>query len=253
MTIWTKPAWGALLLLLGAVSLIAPEEAASQRDRDFLFREPHVSLAFNMGYGLRNAGSEIYDYVTKEYTLESRDFSSMVFGGSLGVRVLPRVEVALEMSYANSNTLSEYRELIGTDDLPIEQNTKLSSIPFTASVKAYLFERGRQISRLAWVPGSWSPYIGAGGGKVFYTFKQAGEFVDYETYDIFPDILRSEGDAGIFHVLAGAEYSLSPSFFITGEGRYSWAEAQMDREYFVGFDPIDLSGFQTTIGLAIRF
>ena len=76
--------------------------------------------------------------------------------------------------------------------------------------------------------------------------------MELETYDIFPDVGRSQGDAWIAHVLAGVEYSLSPAFFITGEGRYSWAEAQMDQDYY-RFDPIDLSGFRATVGLAVRF
>jgi len=252
MTTGTKPAWGTYFLLLGAMAMVAPNPAAGQQSRDFLFGEPRFSLAFNMGYGIPSAGSEIYDFVTDELTVDSRDFSSILVGGSLGIRVLPRVEVGLEMSYSNANIRSEMRDWVDMDDLPIEQNTKFSSIPLTVSVKGYLFERGRQISRLAWVPGVWSPFIGAGGGKVFYTFKQVGDFVDYDSYNVFADTFRSDGGTGIFHVLAGAEYSLSPSFFITGEGRYSWAEADMDQD-FVGFDPIDLSGFQTTIGLAIRF
>ena len=156
------------------------------------------------------------------------------------------------MSYSDSNPRSEYRDWVDMDDLPIEQSTKLWTVPLTGSVKLFLFERGRRIGDLAWVPGTWSPFIGVGGGVVFYEFEQTGEFVDYETYDVFGDTFRSEGEAGTFHLLAGAEYSLSSSFFITVEGRYSWAEADMDRD-FVGFDPIDLSGFQTTIGLAIRF
>jgi hypothetical protein len=125
-------------------------------------------------------------------------------------------------------------------------------MPVTGTVKAFLFERGRKISQLAWVPGQWSPFVGAGGGRVYYNFRQSGDFVDYETLEIFSDTFRSKGNAGIFHVLAGAEWSLSPRFYLTGEGRYSWAEAKMDRD-FVGFEPIDLSGFQGTVGLALRF
>ena len=248
----TKPAWGAPLLLLGAMAVVFPQEAASQRGRDFLFKEPLFSLAFNLGYGVPRAGSEVYDDVTDQLTVEKGDFNTVAFGGSIGFRVLSRLEVALEVSYAQSNTPSEFRDWVDMDDLPIQQNTKLSSVPVTASVKWYLFDRGRRVSRFAWVPGSWSPFIGAGGGRVHFSFKQAGDFVDYETYDIFPDTFRSEGNGGIFHVLAGAEYSLNPSFFITGEGRYSWAEAQMDQDYY-RFDPIDLSGFRTTVGLAVRF
>jgi hypothetical protein len=248
---WTKAALGTYLLALGVLALSLPQEAGAQ-ERDFLFREPRVSLAFNWGYGMQRAGSDIYDFVTDELTVDKGDFSSFLIGGSFGIRVMPKVEVALELSYGNSNTRSEFRDWVDMDDLPIEQNTKLSWLPVTASVKAYLFERGRRISRLAWVPGTWSPYVGAGGGWVYYEFRQVGDFVDYETYDIFSDRFVSEGDAGIVHVLAGAEFSLSPSFFLTGEGRYSWAEAPMSSD-FVDFDPIDLSGFQATIGLAVRF
>ena len=252
MTHKTKPAWGALLLLLGAMAVVFPQEAESQRGRDFLFKEPHFSLALNLGYGIPRAGSEIYDDVTDQLTVEKGDFNAVAFGGSFGVRALSRLEIALEVSYSQSNNRSEFRDWVDMDDLPIQQSTKLSWVPVTASVKAYLFDRGRRVSRFAWVPGSWSPFIGAGGGRVHFSFKQAGDFVDFETYDIFPDAFRSEGDAWIAHVLAGVEYSLSPAFFITGEGRYSWAEAQMDQDYY-RFDPIDLSGFRATVGLAVRF
>jgi hypothetical protein len=245
---------GQLAFLVGGLALLLgmPNAVNAQQSRDFLFGEPHFSLAFNLGYGVPRAGSEIYDFVMNDLTVDKTDFNSIVLGGSFGVRVTSRVEVGLDVSYANSNTRSEFREWVDQDDLPIEQNTRLSWVPVTATVKAYLWERGRRISQLAWVPGKWSPFVGVGGGKVYYTFKQNGDFVDFETYEIFFDTFRSEGNAGIFHVLAGAEWSLSPRFYLTGEGRYSWAEADMDRD-FVGFDPIDLSGFQGTVGLALRF
>lgn len=228
------------------------QELAAQASRDFRFGEPHFSLAFNVGYGMPRAGSDIYDFVMDDLTVQRSDFYSMVLGGSFGIRVTPRIEVSADVSYGNSNTRSEFRDWVDQDDLPIEQNTRLSWTPVTGSVKAYLWERGRRISDLAWVPGKWSPFVGAGGGMVYYNFRQAGDFVDFETLEVFSDTFRSSGDAGIFHVLAGAEWSLGPYFYLTGEGRYSWAEAQMDRD-FVGFEPIDLSGFQGTVGLALRF
>lgn len=251
MTKGSGNGWVALLLLLTPAVLSAPHSANAQ-NRDFLFKEPRVSLAFNWGYGFQRAGSDVYDFVIDELTVKKADFSSFLVGGALGVRVAPRIEVAAELRYGNANTPSEFREWVDMDDLPIEQNTKLSWMPVTVSVKGYLFERGRRISRFAWVPGTWSPYVGAGGGKVFYNFKQVGDFVDYDTLDIFGDSFQSEGDAAIFHVMAGAEYSLNPSFYVIGEGRYSWAEADMSKD-FVDFEPIDLSGFQATVGIAVRF
>lgn len=240
------------LLLAGLMALSVPQDAAGQGGRDFLFGKPHVSLGVNFGYGMPSASSEVFDFVTDELTVNGSDFNAPVFGGALGIRVTERLEVALDASYSNANIRSEFRDWVGTDDLPIEQNTRLATTPVAVSLKGYLFERGRRLSRFAWVPGTWSPFVGVGVGRVYYDFKQNGEFVDFETFEIFQDTFRSKGDAGVFHVLAGAEYSLSPAFYITGEGRYSWAEADMDKD-FVGFDPIDLSGFQATIGLAVRF
>ncbi len=240
------------LLMAGVVSLLLPQEGNAQRQRDFLFGEPNVSLSLNMGYGMARAESDIFDQITNDLTLERGDFDGMVVGGAVGIRVAPRVELALELSYRNSNTRSEFRDWVDLDELPIEQNTKLSTIPVTASLKYFILPRGRRISSLAWVPGRWSPFIGAGGGWVNYRFKQVGDWVDFYDLSIYSDRYESEGNTGIFHVLAGTEYSLTPAFYITGEGRYSWADAGMSRD-FDGFDSIDLSGFQATLGLAVRF
>lgn len=241
-----------ILGLAAALGSVTPEDLAGQADRDFLFGKPRVSLAFNMGYGMPRAGSEVFDFVTDQLTVEKSDFNAMVVGGSLGFRLTNRLELALDANYSNANTPSEFQEWVDLDDLPIEQNTRLTMVPVTLNLKAYLFDRGRRVSRFAWVPGTWSPFVGVGAGRLYYDFKQVGDFVDFETNEIFWDTFRSKGDSGVFHLLAGAEYSLSPAFYITGEGRYSWAEAEMGRD-FPGFEPMDLSGFQATVGLAVRF
>ena len=87
---------------------------------------------------------------------------------------------------------------------------------------------------------------------VAYDFQQVGEFVDFETADIFQDFLISNGKTGTAHVLAGADLSLSPRFLLTAEGRYSVASAAMSDD-FSGFNNMDLSGFQATAGFAVRF
>ena len=110
------PFLGACGLLLGGA-----QEAEAQGSKDFRFGEPHFSLAFNMGYGMPRAGSDVYDFVMNDLTLQKSDFYSVVFGGSFGVRVTNRVEVSLDVSYGNSNTRSEFRDWVDLDDLPIEQ------------------------------------------------------------------------------------------------------------------------------------
>jgi hypothetical protein len=97
-----------------------------------------------------------------------------------------------------------------------------------------------------------SPYVGASAGWVWYRFEQNGEFVDFDTYDIFRDRFTQTGRAPTVHLYGGADWSLAPAFFLTTEARYEWARADMAGD-FVGFDAMDLSGLQATVGVAVRF
>jgi hypothetical protein len=158
----------------------------------------------------------------------------------------------VDVSVAQTRSRSEFRDWVDTDDLPIEQKTEFQRVPLTFGVKAYLKDRGRSVGRFAWVPAQWAPYVGAGAGWVWYRFRQDGDFVDYDTLDIFTDTFTSRGRAPTLHLYGGADWSLGPNFFLTAEARYAWASADMGGD-FVGFDPVDLSGLQATVGLSVRF
>lgn len=245
--------WGLLLLAGGALAFVVPSALSAQSEDGFLFRRPKVTLGFNGGYAIPQAGSDLFDDITQRHTLEQSDFHAPVFMGSLGFRVSERFDLAFEVGYASSKTLSEYREWVDQDDLPIEQTTELRRVPLTVSLKAYLWERGRQVSRFAWIPNRWSPYVGAGAGWVNYEFSQRGDFINFQDLGIYTDEITTDGTTGTFHVLAGAEVSLTPRFVLTGEGRYSWAETGLDHTFGNYDEPIDLSGFQATMGIAVRF
>ena len=88
---------------------------------------------------------------------------------------------------------------------------------------------------------------------MYYEFEQQGDFVDFVDDSIFTYRYLSEGGAWTGHVMAGAQYSLSSNLVLTTEGKYSWADAEMDRESYSGYDPIDLSGFRGTVGIGVRF
>jgi hypothetical protein len=152
------------------------------------------------------------------------------------------------------NKRSEFRGYIDNDDQPIEQTTRFRRVPLTLSVKQYLTSPGRSISRFAWIPSRAAAYVGVGGGAQYYSFKQDGDFVDFESdaLDVFHDKYESSGWAGVVQGLAGFDYTLSPRLAVTTEARYGWSNADLSRD-FSGFHPIDLSGLSTTVGLTIRF
>lgn len=241
------------------ITLVLPSIAqAQQGGPGFLFKRPIVSLTVRAGYSVPSAGSEIFDDARDLFTVGGGDFNAAAFGGDLAVRVSERIDIGAGMMYTRSNARSEYRDWVGVDDLPIEQETRFTRVPLTANMKYYLMDRGRSVGNFAWIPAQWSPYIGAGGGYMWYRFEQSGEFIDYETIDdpegaiIFADAFEFDGWTPTAQVMAGADFSLSPQLVLNGEARYGWASAPMGFQ-FEGFDDLDLAGFQATVGLSVRF
>lgn len=247
---------GALTSVLAAAvlagALAFPGTALAQHDADFLFERPTMRFGVRTGYAMPRAASQIFDFTTRRLTVDEDEFDSFSLSGELAFRANERLDVAVEVGVSRAEIFSEFRDYVGTDDLPIQQTTDFLRVPVTLNVRGYLFERGRSVSRYAWVPGRWSPYVGAGVGWVSYEFTQEGEFVDFETLDIFRDRFVSDGTAPTVQVMGGLDVSLGRRLVLSGEGRYGWAREEMDGD-FVGFDEIDLSGFQATVGISVRF
>jgi hypothetical protein len=245
----------ALAVALAAGSAIAvPAGVARAQDggKGFLFREPIVQFTVRGGYAVAAAGSDVFSFTTEQLTVNRRDFSSGTITAGMSFRVSPRLDLALEGAYMGKGTASEFRDWEDNDDRPIEQTTDFRRIPFTASAKLYLASRGRSLGEFAWVPARFAPYVGAGGGAMWYRFRQVGDFVDFKTLDVYGDRLESSGWSPTVHAMAGADLTLSPHVGLTGEVRYGYGKGKMSRD-FEGFDRIDLSGATVNAGLFFRF
>jgi hypothetical protein len=229
----------------------APTHAQSAGD-GFLFKEPVVRISLSGGLANPHAGSDVFSFLTNDFTLSRGDFRSSAFGGDISVRVHPRVDFMFGTQWSGSSKRSEYRHFTDTDDLPIEQTTSFQRVPVSASVKLYVTPRGRAIGHYAWIPARVIPYVGIGGGAEWYNLKVEGDFVDFDTNEISTDLIESSGWAPTAHGFAGVDLSLSPHFGLTGEGRYSWAKANLSQD-FSGFNRIDLSGLTATVGVYARF
>lgn len=243
----------ALLGVLGA--LVLPSIAAAQGGEGFLFKQPRVTLKFETGYSVQSATGDYLDFTRSTFTVGWRDFDAPYVGGEIAFRAAERWDVALGVGLIDSSVESEYREYVGTDDLPIEQVTELRIIPVTLSAKYYLNDRGRSVGRFAWVPNTFAPYIGGGVGFAHHRFEQWGDFVDEQspTLPIYFARLVSEGETPLARALAGLSVSLGKQLELVGEGRYTFASADMSRQFDDAYGPIDLNGFQAVVGVGIRF
>jgi hypothetical protein len=249
-----------LMLLLLHPSLYAesnasaPTTVASQSGNspDFIFGSPKGFIGIRVGRLFPRADSELFDMVTRELTLEKSDFQSVDFGIDGGANLHERVDLIFSFDYSKRTVDSEFRDYVDESDLPITQTTILKQLPLTGGIKFLLVPRGRQVGSFSYIPSRVVPFVGAGAGYLWYCFEQKGDFVDFDTYEIFPAHLRSKGWTPTVYAGGGADINLSKRLFLTMDLRYYWADTRLTRD-FVGFDEIDLAGLRVTAGLQWHF
>jgi opacity protein-like surface antigen len=242
-----------MLFVVLAFTLLLPVPGLAQiGGDDFLFRPSPATLSLRGGYGIASANSDLFDDATTLFTLEKSDFNALVFDADVGLRINDRFELVGGLTFGESSARSEYRDWVDQDDLPIEQDTRLTRVPVIAGVRYYLVPRGRSIGRFAWIPAKWAPYVGGGVGAVYYKYEQEGDFVDFETSEVFTATIESSGWGRTGQLFGGVQYSVSRRTALAAEARYVWASADPDL-VFSDLGRIDLGGVQTTVGLSFRF
>jgi hypothetical protein len=160
--------------------------------------------------------------------------------------------VAVGGGWARSRSRSEYRNWVDQDDNPIEQQTTFRTVSGSLGAKYYFTDRGRAVGRFAWVPARLTPFVGGGIGVVSYEFEQEGDFIDFQTLDVYGDLLRTTGSGASVWASLGADVALGKQFLLTGEARYAFASGSV-RGAYADFDRIDLAGLQLLAGLAVRW
>lgn len=198
-----------------------------------------------------NSNSEVFDFVTDILTVDTNDFIGGAFGGALYIPLSSRLDLDISGTYTGRTTASEYQDLVGTDDLPIEQETRFTRVPLLVGARYFVTPRERSIGSLVWIPADYALYVGGGAGAMWYRFSQEGEFVDYQDDTIFRDELLSQGWSPAAQLTGGLDISLSPRLGMNVEGNYLWGRASLDRD-FEQFDRIDLSGFSALVGITLR-
>lgn len=241
----------ALLFAIIAITAIATPSRAQKAGDGFLFQPPSGSWTFRTGIAVPTTNSDVFGQITDQLTLDRLDFSSATFGTSLAISYSERNDIVVDVSYSNVQRASEFRHWVDNNEQPIQQSTSLRRIPVTIGVRHYLTARGRSLGRYAWIPAARSLYVGVGVGMMEYKFYQQGDFVDYETLNVFPDQYESQSWTPVAQGALGLDMNLGSFTMLNLEARYTWATAAMSVD-FENFDRIDLSGVSVTAGLAFR-
>lgn len=256
---------GAALFLLASPAFAegqTPSAASSTQSTssapppDFMLGRPRASVGIRGSLFVASAKSDIYDFITEQLMLEKSDFNTGSFGAEMSVSLSPRIDVTVGLDLNKVNRPTEDRDeeelLSNGTRVPIQSVTELEQSNFFASMKYSLIPRGRSVSRLAWIPNTFVPYIGAGGGYGKYLLRQNGDFEDFVDHRIFTDTFRSEGWAPTFHLLGGTDIRVARHLLLSLEGKYSWSKADLSQD-FIDFEPIDLGGFRFGAGIHFAF
>lgn len=240
-----------IALLALSTALVLPQAAFAQGP-GFLFGQPRASVGVKLGYSFPAVDSELFAYSREQFTLEKGDFRSSYLGGEVAVRVADRVDLLGEFGWTRSEPASEYRDWEDQNGLPIEQVTAFERKSMIFGARYYLTDRGRSVGQFAWVPRRIAPFVGGGIGVMWHDFVQSGDFIDFQTLEVFQDRIQTSDSSATFDVRGGADFSLSRRVVLSGESRYSFGSAPTGGDY-VGFDDLDLSGLTLLLGISFRF
>lgn len=244
------------LTLLVVLALAAPAAAqnrpAPRPAPDFLFAKPRASVTIRGSFLFARGDSDWYDFVTNLLTVDSKDFNAPGFGVDVNVPVTSRLDAQFSFDISRSSTLSEYRDFVDNNRLPIQQTTTLRELNLGGNIRYALTERGQQVSRLVWVPRRIVPFVGAGAGAFHYDLRQIGDFIDFQDNSVFGETFASNGWTPSAQVFGGVDVRVFKRVYATVDGRYLWAADDLGRDW-IDFDPIDLAGFRLSGGVNFVF
>jgi len=204
---------------------------------------------------LRNYLGEPFEFdpaVTDALSFEFSDFRSGFLFGEWNVAFGNHVEVSAGLGFSRRTVPTVYLEV--EDDIThvnIFQTLHLQVVPVTGLVRFLPFGNASTIQ----------PYVGAGVSALSFRYREAGEFVDSVTSEIFNGFYRTSGIAPGAVVLGGIRIPVKGDVFaISIEGRRQFGTGDLgtdltdndDSNDFLT-DKIDLGGTQFTGGVLIRF
>ncbi|MCU0302587.1 MAG: hypothetical protein MUC56_00795 [Thermoanaerobaculales bacterium] len=222
-----------------AALLLVAADADAQWAR---FSEPMNQVRFRLGIFEPSGDSDGWDRVFEGFTGEPSDLQDLVWGADYLLRTSRHTGLLLGFSFMQGATTSGYTDWVASDGSEIRHTTELELADLTAA--------------FVWRPGGGAvrPYLGAGGGLVFYTLTDEGNFIDFGSPDL-PVVWAwygAEGDTFELFALAGVDIPIGSfwSFFV--EGRYRWASDTLGDDYS-GFGELDLGGWEISGGFGFDF
>ena len=206
------------------------------------------SLALGVGhFALRGADTRVVDDVLLEnlnlFAFDLRDFNNGAVSGEWLIGVGNYFDAGIGVGFYQRTVPSVYLDFVDSDGAEIFQEFKLRVVPLTATIRVLPFGRDKPVQ----------PYFGAGLGAFNWRYSEVGEFIDFDTFDIFRDRFVANGtDVGGI-ILGGVRFPVGEQFTVGGEVMYQSATGRVGIDQGFLNERIDLGGLSSKFILTIGF
>ena len=171
------------------------------------------------------------------------DFNSASVGGDFSISVGSFIEVGAGLNYYAAKVPTIYDRYVDSDGTEIESDMKVRNIPLALTAKLFPLTRDA----------GFQPYIGGGVQFNRWQYTEVGEFLDFDTGEIFRDSFTDDGMEIGPVFLAGIRFPIGSNFLMGGEWRYSTAKADLDPALGFYGDSLDLGGNTWLFTMAYKF
>lgn len=202
------------------------------------------SIRFFLGQFDPDTSSEYWDDKFTDFTGSSSDFNDFIFMVDYRHPVSDSSAMLFSVGWYEGATTQAYRDWVDPAGREIRHKTSLRTFETSA---AWIYEIGARQHPV-------TPYLGAGGGFIWWELIERGDFIDFGNSNL-PIINTWYGTNDVTLALfgvAGLDINFGGAWSLVGQARYRWAEDELGGN-FAGFGTIDLSGFDYTIGAAFHF
>ena len=210
----------------------------------------HSSLSLNLGYfAVRGEATPISDDVIAEnlnlglFAFALDQFNNASVGAEWLVQFGEYVETGFGVGSHQQTVLSGYNDFVKEGGTEITQDFKLRVTPVTATARVFPFGQQSAVQ----------PYAGAGVGFFSWRYSETGEFVDFNTFDVFRERFVAEGsDVGTVY-LGGLRVLTGSRLTVGLEVRYQDVQGVVGIDQGFLDERIDLRELTTSFTFNVQF
>ena len=150
-----------------------PYPDASQRSA----RDTRFAFSTYGGFRVLNVTSDLFAANEYDFGITDDDLRTGGYGFEFDFAVLPRVDVSIGFDNGDAETYGSYLDLVYEDGGEIEHLAQLAVTELSLGVRLRLLGGSARVR----------PYLIGGISGAYYRYTEVGDFVDFDTADIYYD------------------------------------------------------------------